>query len=53
MSRRDAQRQLQGERSQGEDLGNPQRPQAFDSYLDRIEGAPQHNARRAKADAEM
>jgi hypothetical protein len=34
-----------------EDLGNPQRPRAFSSYLDRIEGAPQHNARRAKADA--
>ena len=35
-----------------EDLGDPQRQHAFSSYLDRIEGLPQHNARRAKADAE-
>jgi hypothetical protein len=34
-----------------EDLGGPQRQPAFSSYLDRIEGAPQHNAPLARADA--
>ena len=36
-----------------EDLANPQRQHAFYRNLDKIEGAPQHNARRATADAEM
>jgi hypothetical protein len=36
-----------------EDLGGPQRQHAFSSYIDTIEGVPHHNARRAKADAEM
>jgi hypothetical protein len=29
-----------------EDLGGPQRPRAFSSYLDKIEGVPEHNASR-------
>jgi hypothetical protein len=36
-----------------EDLGSPQRQHAFRSDFDMIEGVPQHNARRAEADAEM
>jgi hypothetical protein len=35
------------------DLSGPQRQHAFSSYLDRMQGAPQHDARRANADAEM
>jgi len=29
-----------------EDLGGPQRPRAFSSYLDKIKGVPEHNASR-------
>jgi hypothetical protein len=36
-----------------EDLSGPQRQHAFSRHLDRIEGTPEPNARRAKAEAEM